>query len=225
LEAQQVDKSDIDRYLGVIEERTIRHMNGARWLLRGYTKLLKEVGKDEALTVMTASTLQNQLEEKPISTWSSPEIHDLHAYEPMTLTVGECMTTDIFTVRPEDIIELVGQMMDWRRLRYLPVEDSRAKLVGLVTSRQILRELLKDEESKKALTVEDVMIKQPKTTTAETSIKQAMATMREIRIGALPVINENQELIGMITETDFLRITARLLDRLEGKDVNKEENS
>ena len=94
-----------------------------------------------------------------------------------------------------------------------------------MTSRQILRELLKDEESKKALTVEDVMIKQPMTTTAETSIKQAMATMREIRIGALPVINENQELIGMITETDFLRITARLLDRLEGKDVSREENS
>ncbi len=220
LSSKGVAQDDIDKYLDIISRRTQKHMNGARWMLRGYTKLIKDVSKDEALTILTATTLQNQLKEVPIHEWPSPEVQDLSDYKPMTLTVGECMTTDLFTVRKEDIIELVGQMMDWRRLKYMPVEDEKAKLVGLVTSRQILRELLKDDgEGKKATTVEEVMIHNPVTTTPETSIKKAMAMIKKTKIGALPVVNEQKELIGMITETDFLRITARLLERLEARNM------
>ncbi len=215
LHSQKVSGKDINRYLEVIGRRAERHMNGARWLLRGYTKLVKEVSKDEALTVTTATMLQNQRKELPIHEWPSPEIRDLAEYKPMTLTVGECMTTDVFTVRKEDIIELVGEMMDWRRIRYVPIEDEKGKLVGLVTHRLIMRELLKDEDEPKAVTVADVMIPSPITTSAQTTIRDAMASMRENQVGSLPVINESNELVGIITEMDFLRVTARLLDRLE----------
>jgi CBS domain-containing protein len=215
LEIRKVAPEDIDRYLGAIEGRAIKHMNGARWLLRGYTKLIKEVGKDEVLTTLTAATLQNQLKETPIHEWPSPETVDLAEYKPMTLTVGECMTTELFTVQKDDIIELVGEMMDWRKIRYMPVEDEKGKLLGLVTSRLIIRELLKDKKQEKVITVEEVMIRQPLTISAEATVKEAMSKMRENQLGALPVTNDQNELVGIITEMDFLRITARLLDRLE----------
>ena len=215
LEQRSLTASDIDRYLNVIQGRAEQHMNGARWLLRGYTKLLEDVDKDEALSVITTAIQQNQEKEKPIHEWPSPNVSDLAAYRPMALTVGECMTTDVFTVRKEDIIELVGEMMDWRRIRYVPIEDGKGKLEGLVTHRLIMRELLKDRDEDAATTVEEVMIKEPITTTAHTTVREAMGTMRENRVGSLPVINEHNELIGIITEMDFLRITARLLDRLE----------
>ncbi|NND34137.1 MAG: CBS domain-containing protein [Saprospiraceae bacterium] len=215
LELRNVNSHDIERYLGVIEARANKHMNGARWLLRGYTKLLNEVGKDEALTTITATMLQNQLNETPIHDWPSPESKDLAEYKPLNLTVGECMTTDLFTVQKEDIIELVGEMMDWRKIRYMPVEDEKGKLVGLVTSRLIIRELIKEKKKQKTVTVEEIMIKEPKTISSEASVKEAMHKMRENQLGALPVTNEQNELIGIITEMDFLRITARLLDRLE----------
>ena len=215
LHDQKVDVEDIDRYLGVIKGRAEKHMNGARWLLRGYTKLIKEVDKDEALTIVTATIKQNQAEGKPIHEWPSPKIADLADYKPMTLTVGECMTTDVFTVRKEDIIELVGEMMDWRRIRYVPIEDEKGRLEGLVTHRLIMRELLDDSNADNTTAIADIMIKEPITTTAETTIREAMALMRENQVGSLPVINENRELIGIITEMDFLRITARLLDRLQ----------
>ena len=211
---RQVAQEDIDRYLGVIKNRAEKHMNGARWLLRGYTKLMEEVEKDEALTIITASILQNQANEMPIHDWPSPEISNLADYKPMTLTVGECMTTDVFTVRKEDIIELVGEMMDWRRIRYVPIEDGEGKLEGLVTHRLIMRELL-NEKDDGVTTIGDIMIKNPITTNAETTIRDAMALMRENQVGSLPVINQEKDLIGIITEMDFLRITARLLDRLQ----------
>ncbi len=216
LEARQVDPADIDRYMNVIEGRATSHTNGSRWMLRGYTKLLKEVERDEALTVLTATTLQNQMQEKPIHEWPAPDLSDLPNYKPSALTVGECMTTDLFTVRKEDIVELVGEMMDWRRIRYMPVEDEKAKLVGLVTHRMVMRELLKNkEEGKQTTSVGDIMIKEPIKVGPSTTVKEAMSIMRENKVGSLPVVNEQAELVGIITEMDFLRITARLLDRLE----------
>ncbi|MEZ4980025.1 MAG: CBS domain-containing protein [Saprospiraceae bacterium] len=62
--------------------------------------------------------------------------------------------------------------------------------------------------------VEDIMIASPKIIHPEASILDAMNTMRENKIGCLPVVNEG-DLIGIITEMDFLRISARLIERLE----------
>ena len=57
------------------------------------------------------------------------------------------------------------------------------------------------------------MIKKPVTIEPNATIVQAMYTMRDHKIGCLPVVKEG-ELIGIITEMDFLRISARLLTML-----------
>ncbi|MCB0615815.1 MAG: CBS domain-containing protein, partial [Phaeodactylibacter sp.] len=98
LEKQKADSADIDRYLGVIEERAKKHMNGARWQLRAFTKLIKEVERDEAVTVLTASIVENQTQNKPVHTWKMPEANDLPDYRPAKLLVDEFMMTDLFTV-------------------------------------------------------------------------------------------------------------------------------
>ena len=103
--------------------------------------------------------------------------------------------------------------MDWNTIRYTPVEDSKGKLVGLVTARQVLRHYIKNKQHpKKTVLVSDIMIKEPVTVTQETNILEAMKLMRSNKIGCLPVVN-GEELVGLISETEFLRITARLLDR------------
>ena len=52
---------------------------------------------------------------------------------------SEFMTTDRFTVQKEDSLEMVAEIMDWRKIRCIPVEDSKGKLVGLITARLLLR--------------------------------------------------------------------------------------
>ena len=124
------------------------------------------------------------------------------------------MTTDIFTVQKTDIIELVAEMMDWQKIRYAPVEDKNGNLTGLVSRRLILRHLIKNKRNRKSSTAEDIMIKNPPTIDHNDTILNAMRIMREKDIGCLPVIN-NGELAGVITEMDFLRISGRLIERLE----------
>jgi CBS domain-containing protein/gamma-glutamylcysteine synthetase len=214
LNKRKVAKKDIDLYLGIIKERAETHMNGARWMLRSYTELIKKTNRDEALTVLTASIIKNQQSQIPGHKWELPNLKDLIDYKPAQLTVSEFMETDIFTVQRTDIIELVAEMMDWQRIRYAAVEDKEGNLIGLVSRRLVLRHLIKNRRSRKTSTAEDVMIKNPATIDHNDSIIKAMKIMRTERVGCLPVIN-NGELAGMITEMEFLKIAGRLIERLE----------
>lgn len=216
LKSQNVDTADIDKYMGIIEDRAREHMTGARWQLRAFTKLTKEVTVDEAVATMTSAIIKNQWAGKPVHTWEMPTLETLENYKPARLRVEEFMQTDLFTVQKDDILEFVAQMMDWRKVRYMPVEDNKGQLVGLITSRLLLRHfakannLVKENEG----TVKDVMITNPVTVTPDATLLEALYKMRENRIGCLPVV-QGDELVGVITEMDFLRISVRLMERLD----------
>ena len=151
----------------------------------------------------------------PVHEWELPEPGDLDDYRPAKLKVEEFMETDLFTVQQDDLLELVAEMMDWRKIRYMPVEDAKGNLCGLITTRLLLRHYTRKNRlnGQDAKMVKDIMITEPITVGPKTSIVEAMQTMRENKIGCLPVVN-NDELIGIITEMEFLRISGRLIERL-----------
>ena len=224
LKHQKINEEDIERYMGVIEQRADKHVTGARWQLRTFTKLVKEVNSDEALTIMTAAIAKNQWEDKPVHEWSIPDSKssDLnpYRYSPAKLRVEEFMQTDLFTAQKDDIVDLVAELMDWRVIRFMPVEDAKGKLVGLISSRTLLRHFASSyrQKDEREVTVEEIMIKNPKTVHPETKLMDALAIMRNNKIGCLPVVNADEELIGVITEMDFLRISTRLMEGLEKQD-------
>ncbi len=212
LESRNVDAADIDRYLHIIEQRAVKNVTGARWMLRAYTKLAENTNTDEALSVLTATMIQNEQSNKPVHEWQLPSLEDLKMYKPSHLKVSEFMLTDLYTVQKDDIVDLVAELMEWNTIRYAPVEDTKGKLVGLVTARLVLRHYMKKQNSKKNTTVSEIMIKDPVTITQDTNILDAMKLMKEHKIGCLPVVN-GDELVGLISETEFLRIADRLLNR------------
>lgn len=216
LEMRQIEPADIDKYLGIIEARAKLHMNGARWQLRAFTKLQKEVGRDEALSVLTDAMIKNQVKGMPVHEWPMPEAGDLVHYKASKLKVDEFMTTDLFTAQKDDMVEWVAEMMNWRKIRYMPVEDSKGNLCGLVTSRLLLRHFSQCTQRDEATTVKDIMLATPVTVGPSATIMEAMGLMREHKIGCLPVVQKG-ELVGLITEMDFLRVTSRLMTRLDGE--------
>ena len=209
-----INQKDIDRFLGIIKGRAESHMNGARWLLRSYTDLIKKTNKDAALTLLTSQIAKYQKSGIPVHEWETPSLSDLLQYNPDHLMVSEFMNTDLITVQKDDIVELVAELMDWQKIRYCPVEDNKGNLIGLVTSRHILRHLLKYKGSKKTFVVEDIMIEKLITVNEKTNIVEALNLMNDYKIGCLPVVS-GDALIGIITESDFIAITSRLLDRLK----------
>lgn len=216
LQMHDVSPDDIDGYLGVIEERAIKHTNGARWLLRAFTDLKSKTGLDEALATVTNVMIKNQISGKTVANWPQPDPSDLVDYKPDHLLVSEFMITDLITVQPDDLVEFVADLMDWKKIRFTPVEDKMGNLVGLVTSRLLLRHFIKEKNKRKTYLVKDIMIANPVTVSQDTTILDAMKIMRDNKIGCLPVLN-GKELVGIITEMDFLRISGRLIERLKAR--------
>ncbi len=212
LKSCKVDSGDIEKYLGIIEERAKKHMNGSRWILRAFTKLKSETTVDEALSVLTSCIISNQQKHIPVHNWPLPNLNDMEHYNPSQMQVNEFMETDLFTCQKDDPVELVADMMDWRKINYCPVEDTKGNLIGLITSRLILRYYAKRAKMKTedAVLVRDIMIDTPITIGPNERIIDAVEKMKKHGIGSLPVVQGN-ELVGIITEMDFLRISARLI--------------
>lgn len=223
LEKANVDSSDIDTYLGVISDRVESGQTGAYWVVKSYGKLIEENNREQTLTAITASMLKNQKKGEAVHKWGLARIEDMN-WKPSKLLVEEFMTTDLFTARKEDLIEFTSNLMDWRRIRYVPIEDDQKHLIGLISMRMVLREYSKmmDEETKTInLSVSKFMIHNPITIHPEASIMEAMNIMQDQKIGCLPVV-KNSRLVGIITEDNFMNITRRLLRALADEKDEKE---
>jgi len=209
LASRKVNKKDINKYIGVIEERASAHMNGARWMLRAYTNLLQEVSQDEALAVITASIIENQRKNKPIHKWPKPTLKNLKIYNHHELKVSDFMVTDLITVQRDDIIEMVAEIMNWKDIHFMPVEDAKGNLEGMITS-QIVLKSMSENKKRKTITAGDIMISGLKTVSPSTSVKEAMRILIKSPVACLPVVSGN-ELIGILTERQFLSITNRVI--------------
>ena len=115
----------------------------------------------------------------------------------------------------------VNDIKDWQKIRYTPVEDEKGKLTGLITSRTLLRYFCIKHKLGEKLekTVNDLMIKDPISISPNATIIEAMNLMRESGIGCLPVVN-NDKLVGVVTEGNFINITGSLLNILKEKRIS-----
>ena len=108
-----------------------------------------------------------------------------------------------------------AQRMRGYNMRHLPVVAKGYGLVGIVTDRD-LRQVGASDEPHMAeyeltslldtMTVQDIMTTQVYTVREETSLATASRLMLEHKFGCLPVVGDNNTLLGMITVTDLLRV-------------------
>ncbi len=211
-----INEADISRYLDIIEERASRHMTGARWQLRSYTKLAKEANNnDEALSILTESMYEQQHKNIPVHEWREPEYKDHKNYKPENQTVAEFMETDLFTAKRKDLAELVAHLMSWKNLDHMAVENKKGNLVGLVSLNRVTEVALKKKRSKKSkeLLVKDVMQADPVTVSPDASIVDALQLMIDKDVTCLPVIVK-KELVGIISQKHLLKINKSLMRRL-----------
>src|SRR5258708_1448641 len=85
-------------------------------------------------------------------------------------TVAQFMKTNLFTVRPDDLVNLAASVMNWEHIRHIPVEDDEGRLVGLITHRDLLRLFEKSLENKTSepISVRSIMKTDPETVSPTT---------------------------------------------------------
>ena len=205
---------DIERYLGVIEQRVTVGLTGSSWLLRSLADMRETDTQAARLSALTAATARRQWAGSPVHEWPLAQVEEGWSEKVHALRIEECMTTDLFTVHPNEPIDLVAKLMDWKRIRHIPVEDDQGKLVGLISCFEVLRHCapsLQQAESE-PLPVGAIMQSKPLTLPPETPLVEAVARMQQEKSASL-LVARDERLIGIVTEHDILTLTARLLER------------
>jgi CBS domain-containing protein len=125
------------------------------------------------------------------------------------LTVGDLMTTAVITVRTNETIKIADTEMRLADIRHLPVVDQRNNVVGILSNRDLLRAIGKSHLKK--VRVGDVMSSDVKTLPIDAPARQAARMMLDYKFGCIPIVGFAGELIGVVTETDFLRLAEQML--------------
>lgn len=218
--------ADVDRYLGVIDERVKSGRTGSQWQLSSFSDMRKHATKDEALTALTAATVARQIEGKPVHQWTLARTTEASMSKQTHLCVEEFMTTDLFTVHEDEAVDLVANLMDWKRVRHIPVENEQGAVVGLISCFEVLRQLERNisEGADQSVPVGEIMVRDPLTVPPETPTLDAIALMRREKVDCLPVVKDGR-LVGIVTERDFISLAARLLEQQLARSENSASTS
>jgi CBS domain-containing protein len=218
LTAAGIAPTDRDRYLGVIERRVKSGRTGSRWLMFSLASMKDHGTQGERLNALTSATIARQAGGAPVSDWEPARLDEGGGWENNYLKVEQYMTTDLFTVHPDEPVDLAAKLMEWHRIRHVPVEDHEHRLIGLVSYRSLLRLLSDPDTASQAhsIAVADVMKRDPFTVSPTMSTLRAIEVMREHGVGCLPVVADGR-LVGLVTSDDFIGIAGQLLEeRLRG---------
>jgi len=217
LEIAGIDPADIDRFLGILEERTRSEVTGAKWAIDSLDSMDKRAKLNVRMRSLTAAMKANQEASLPLHKWKPAEVPKQSDWIDNYRTVEQFMSTDLFTVRPEDVIDLAACLMHWKHVRHVPVENDDGELVGIVSHRDLLETFARGGMADaNGIVVRDIMKRKLTTVSPDASALEALSLMRDKGIGCLPV-TKGERLVGLITAYDFLTVSVKLFEeKLEG---------
>jgi acetoin utilization protein AcuB len=136
------------------------------------------------------------------------------------MKVSKYMTQKLITATPAMSVKQAFLLMRTHRVRHIPVVEEE-KLVGIISDRDLRRprwaEHLDDwtayYQVNESHTIADVMTRTPETVRASDDILKAVAIFREHRYGALPVLNKDGELAGILSAQDLLGALEEVLSK------------
>ena len=133
--------------------------------------------------------------------------------------VSRSMTRSVITVDQEAGILDAQELMAENKIRHLPVIDNNKQLIGIVTDRDIRSALpyhfydapQSDREKTGTLKVKDIMTKDPLSISPTYTIQDALLLIQNAKVGALPVVDDDRCLKGIISVRDLLRAFINVL--------------
>ncbi len=131
------------------------------------------------------------------------------------MQVREWMTRDVITVTPETSLFKAAKLLKEHDIRRLPVIDEQKRLVGIISDRDV-----KAASPSRATTLEmyelmyllseikvrDVMTAAPVSIHPDQTVETVALLMEEKGIGALPVVDDDNVVIGIITDHDIFKV-------------------
>jgi acetoin utilization protein AcuB len=130
------------------------------------------------------------------------------------MRIEDIMTREVITASMDDSLESVRALFTKYRFRHMPITDDNGQLVGIISDRDMLanvspfagtiNERPADANSLRRK-AHQIMTRHPQTIPASLKAERAAMIMLHQRISALPVVDPEGKLVGILTMRDVLR--------------------
>jgi CBS domain-containing protein len=181
------------------------------WIEKGMaaSKEVEDILSNGRVQLVEYESLETEYLKHTLMIASTPSMRK----EKKAVKVKEKMTKNPTAVRPEEALKDAVSKMERGHFRHLPVVDNDGKLIGMLSDRDIrlIRPSLafvgKEDAAVQlwSLAVQQAAVFDPISVKPETTVKEAAELMLRWHVGGLPVADNNDKLIGIITYTDLLR--------------------
>ena len=133
------------------------------------------------------------------------------------MKVGDIMTKKVIVVPSGESLFEAAKLMAKHEIGSVIIVDSLKgkKAKGIITERDIIHKVLAKKKDPYTTKVDEVMTSPLRVVKPETTLEDAAHAMRENRIKRLPVVNDSSELIGIMSESDIMKIFPAVVDLIE----------
>ncbi len=137
------------------------------------------------------------------------------------ITIKELMSCELYTLKSADTVHQARELMLDKHIRHVPIVDESGKFVGLVTRRDVLAasvSILADIDNKErdelesSIPIGKMMVTDVVIAYENTSLLEAAKFLLQRDYGCLPIFKDEQ-LTGILTETDFVKLAIHLLEK------------
>lgn len=118
-------------------------------------------------------------------------------------TCREIMTRTPYCCQTTDNAKEAARMMQEANVGSMPVIDRDNRLVGIVTDRDLAMKVVAQGRSGHETPVEQVMSRNPLTAKPDDDVQRVFSLMAEHQIRRIPIVNDNQQVVGIVSQADI----------------------
>lgn len=201
LEKAGINPKTIKYLLGIIEKRVSKKTTGANWIRENFSSLLEDSTASEASRNITEAIYNNQMTSKPIHLWKDLDMEHARSKKKFN-QVNDIMETNLFIAKEDDIVEFAINLMDWKNIRNIPVENHKNEVVGVITPRELLKYYTSDKAQE---TVGEIMEKNFVEISAAASTRELVDLLAKTRASCI-LVTDGKFLTGLVEEGDIVQV-------------------
>jgi len=131
------------------------------------------------------------------------------------MRAGDVMTRDVATVFPDDSVRHATRIMRDEDCGALPVVDSRGRMIGMITDRDVAVRLVADGYDASRAIVADCMTDEVFACYVTDSLRECLDVMSRHQIRRLPILNDRDQVVGIVSQGDLSRHAAESREQRE----------
>lgn len=195
-----VNTEDIEKYLSIIRDRVSSYQTGADWSINNFRRLIKKFKPSLASRILVTESLRHQEQNIPVGQWPEITSESLHHYFGIyykSLTVFDVMSAEIYSVNETMSIALAKNVMKFRQIHHLIVENDDHQFIGLINDK-----IVNSIADKENTLLKDVDLIGDCFVSTTMKLEEARNILNQNKLEAL-IIEENGRVVGILTLRDL----------------------